>query len=169
LKHLVKLGECNALLHDGNLLSLSFKGKNVKYPIIFKDSLKLLPSSLKKLSESFKVDNPKGIFPVLFNDINYKGVVPKIEFFKDIDLEKYSNYVKEFGNKKGGLWNFKKEAIDYCKLDCISLYQILEKFNQLIFEKFNINISKYPTLSSLAFTIYRTHYLSPLTLGVYIV
>jgi DNA polymerase type B, organellar and viral len=30
----------------------------------------------------------------------------------------------------------------------------------MIFEKFNINIHKYPTLSSLAFAIFRTHYLN---------
>jgi hypothetical protein len=33
------------------------------------------------------------------------------------------------------------------------------KFNELIFNLFEINIHKYPTLSSLAFAIFRTHFL----------
>jgi len=33
------------------------------------------------------------------------------------------------------------------------------KFNELIFERFEINIHKYPTLSSLAFVIFKTHLL----------
>ena len=59
---------------------------------------------------------------------------------------------------KGTHWNFKTEAIKYCELDCISLFQILSKFNQLIFNQFNINIGKYPTLPSLSFAIFRSHY-----------
>src|SRR5580693_2235467 len=53
----------------------------------------------------------------------------------------------------------KDETIRYCEIDCISLYQIIIKFNELIFEQFNINIHRYPTLSSLAFAIYRTLFL----------
>jgi hypothetical protein len=53
----------------------------------------------------------------------------------------------------------KDETIKYCEIDCISLYQIIIKFNELIFEQFKINIHKYPTLSSLAFAIYRTMFL----------
>jgi len=59
---------------------------------------------------------------------------------------------------KGTHWNFKTEAIKYCELDCISLFQILSKFNQLIFNQFNINIGKYPTLPSLSFAIFRSKY-----------
>jgi len=53
----------------------------------------------------------------------------------------------------------KDESIKYCNQDCISLYQIIHKFNILIYDKYHINIHKYPTLPSLAFGIYRTHYL----------
>src|SRR5216683_533584 len=51
------------------------------------------------------------------------------------------------------------EAIEYCGTDVVSLYQVIVKFNNLIFDLFKINIHKYPTLSSLAFAIYRTHFL----------
>src|ERR1700687_5795659 len=53
----------------------------------------------------------------------------------------------------------KDETIKYCEIDCISLYQIIVKFNDLIFKQFNINIHKYPTLSSLAFAIFRSNFM----------
>ena len=82
--------------------------------------------------------------------------VPEFSLFDKISLEEYSNYKDQFKNKA---WDFKEESEKYCILDCISLYQILSKFNQLIFNSFKINITKYPTLSSLAFGIFRTHFL----------
>jgi hypothetical protein len=59
----------------------------------------------------------------------------------------------------GKIWNFKEEAKLYCELDCISLYQVLTKFNTLIFNKFKLNINNYPTLPGLSFAIFRAHYL----------
>lgn len=56
-------------------------------------------------------------------------------------------------------WSLKEEAINYCKNDCISLHQIMTKFTELIFKNFKINISKYPTLPSLSFGIFRTLFL----------
>ena len=53
----------------------------------------------------------------------------------------------------------KDETIKYCIQDCKSLYQVLDKFNKLIFAKYNLNIHNNPTLSSLSFHIYRAHYL----------
>jgi hypothetical protein len=53
----------------------------------------------------------------------------------------------------------KNETILYCENDCISLYQIINKFTLLIYELFEISIHKYPTLSSLAYAIFRTHFL----------
>lgn len=53
-----------------------------------------------------------------------------------------------------------KETIKYCELDCISLYQIIDKFSNLIFNKFKVSIFKAPTLVSLTFLIYRTRYLN---------
>jgi hypothetical protein len=70
-----------------------------------------------------------------------------------ISLFEYNNYKDQYclSNKE---WNFREEAIKYCLIDCISLYQILSKFNHLIFKEFKINLIKYPTLSSLAFGIF---------------
>lgn len=51
------------------------------------------------------------------------------------------------------------ETLKYCELDCILLYQIIDKFSDSIFKSFRIDILKYPTLSSLAFAIFRSNFL----------
>jgi hypothetical protein len=58
----------------------------------------------------------------------------------------------------------KEEAIKYCKIDCISLYQILFKFNNLIFKLFSKNIHHFPTLSALAFDIFRSNFMKENTI-----
>jgi DNA polymerase elongation subunit (family B) len=53
----------------------------------------------------------------------------------------------------------KDETLKYCIQDCISLYQVINKFNILIFEQFNLNVHRFATLSSLALGIYRANFL----------
>lgn len=53
----------------------------------------------------------------------------------------------------------KAETIKYCNKDCIILWNVINTFNELIFEKFNLNIHRFQTLPSLAFGIYRSKYL----------
>ena len=107
------------------------------------DSLLMLPSSLINLCKSFSILTPKSIFPFLLTDINYKREVPDINLFDNISKEEYITYKESYINPKG-FGDFKVEAFAYCSIDCISLYQNLNKFNQLIFDHFKINIVKYP-------------------------
>lgn len=53
----------------------------------------------------------------------------------------------------------KNESINYCDLFCIKLLKVLSKFLTLIFERFKLDINKYPTLPSLSFAIFRSQYL----------
>jgi hypothetical protein len=156
VRYLAPLGLVDPIIHKGKIISCKFKLYESNYSVTFMDSYLLLPHSLNKLSKSFNIESPKSMFPVLFNELNYQGIVPNIEYFNNISLEDYSKYKEQFVNK---IWNFLEEAEKYCLLDCISLFQILNKFNQLIFDKFSINITKYPTIPSLAFNIFKTHYL----------
>jgi|ERR1700712_3979442 len=136
-----------------------------KYNIAFRDSLLMLPSSLRKLAIQFNVDN-KTIFPYNFVNnkfnsninLNYIGNIPQFKYFIDITIDQYNQYIKNFKNNKS--WSLKEEIIKYCLQDCISLYQIIYKFNYLIFNKYNLNIHNFPTLPGLAFGIYRAHYLN---------
>ena len=158
-KYLLKLGLVHPIIHNNRIISIDFNyGPNNKYQIKFRDSLLLLLNSLDKLSKSFSVKNPKIMFPIFFvneNNLDYIGEVPDIKFFKNIDLKSYKNYISNYN----GLWNLKYETIKYCNLDCISLYQILYKFNNMIFELFGKNIHHYPTLPSLAMGIFRSNFM----------
>jgi len=158
-KYLLKLGLVHPVIHNNRIISIDFNyGPDNKYQVKFRDSLLLLLHSLHKLSKSFSVENPKIMFPIFFaneNNLNYIGEVPNIKYFKDIDLKSYNNYISNFN----GLWNLRNETIKYCNLDCISLYQILFKFNDMIFELFGKNIHYYPTLPSLAMGIFRSNFM----------
>lgn len=138
LKVLNKIGNIHPTIKDGKLISINFfygtatgpEDKNNNYTINFYDSILLLQDSLRKLGKSFNVSTQKGNFdPTIVNESNYK------------------------------LSEMKREVIKYCIDDCISLHQILIKFNELIFKNFNINIKRYPTLPSLSFSNFRYNYL----------
>src|SRR6267378_1647051 len=156
---LLEFGIVIPKVRDGKIISLKLKlnvtGYNNK-TIIFNDSILLLPQSLRKLCESFGVDSSKGYFPFKFPNIFYTGVLPKFEYWTDISLSEYKLLDKSF---RGVEWNFKSEAIKYCKLDCQTLHQILVKFNELIFSNFKVNIQASLTLPSLAMRIYRALYM----------
>lgn len=160
LKYLVKLGNIKPIIHNGKFISVTIAyGDDNQYNIEFKDSILLLLYSLDSLCRSFKIDEGKSIFPHLFvneNNLDYIGDVPKIENFIDLSKNDYKKYLKKFISN---VWNLKNEAIKYCKIDCVSLYQIIYKFNSMIFKLFSLNIHRYPTLSSLAFAIFRAKFM----------
>ena len=116
----------------------------------------LLPHGLRELSNTFKIENPKSYFPFLLNDINYIGEFPSFKYFKNVAFKEYLLLKQNYKNK---LWNFKNESIKYCKLDCVALHQVLIKFNELIFNEFNVNPHNSLTLPSLAMRIYKTHFM----------
>ena len=150
------------LYKDGLFLSLTIKfGKKFSNSLTIRDSYLLLPSSLSKLGKSLDVKCQKDIYPYFFtkpHKLKYEGNVPDYDYFdhKKVYLSDYNNYVYRFKNSK---WNLKNETISYCEKDCVSLYQVIKKFSDLIFDKLKVSIFKAPTLASLTFMIYRTKYL----------
>jgi hypothetical protein len=126
--------------------------------IHFRDSQQLLINSLKNLAICFGVETQKSLFPYTFvneNNLNYIGNVPDLKYFDKVSKKDYNKYFEQYFNN----WNLKEETEKYNIIDCVSLYEIIIKFNNMIFDLFKINIHKYPTLSSLAFAIFRTHFL----------
>ena len=111
--------------------------------IQFKDSLKLLLSSLSKLAKYFELTDGKGIFPFDFampSNFNYVGTAPEYKYYSFngkplLSKDDYTNLIKESGSN----WNFKEQLKSYNIQDCIVLYNILNKFDQLIRTKFNFN------------------------------
>lgn len=162
MEALLNTGDVQVLINKGKLISIKYskKGnKNTSINLLILDSLQMLPVSLDLLSKSFKVESPKGIFPhslVGKNNLNYEGLIPHRSYFFNLDIDSYMEYCDKFTN---GIWNLKKEAIKYCQLDCISLHQVLIKYSNLIFNNFQLNITKFVSLPSLAFAIFRSNFL----------
>lgn len=82
---------------------------------------------------------PKGCFPFNLNDIYYSGTFPAFEYWTDNTNKEWETLKNNHGTR---MWSFQLEALNFCELDCKSLHEVLSKFNELIFEKFNINIHK---------------------------
>nr|YP_010691070.1 DNA polymerase [Phellinus igniarius]WBU93171.1 DNA polymerase [Phellinus igniarius] len=148
------------IIKNGKFINLKvLYGPNGSYIINFKDSYLLLPVSLSNLAKTFNVKTLKSVFPHNFvtkNLLGYVGSVPSFRFFDNISLTEYQSYCKNFINNN---WSLRNEAVKYCEIDCVALYQVIETFARFIFERFQINISSVSTLPSLALKIFRAHFL----------
>ena len=123
----------NLLIRDNNLLtiSISFEINDDKYKIHLHDSLLLLPASLEKLAINFGVES-KGNFD--FSKIN------------DAKTTEQLNLIRE-------------ELLAYNKQDCLVLYQVMFKYAENIWELYSLNLTQYPTLSSLSFAIFKSNFM----------
>jgi DNA polymerase type B, organellar and viral len=61
---------------------------------------------------------------------------------------------------ESNLLKYKDEVIKYCINDSVLLYNIIKIFNEQIYSNFQVGLSSSPTLPSLSFRIYRTHYMN---------
>ena len=116
----------------------------------------MLPLSLRKLCKAFDVPTPKSFFPVKLSDIDTqldKGI-PAYDFYDEYSLTREQWKIM---NDETVNWNFMEEAIKYCRIDCIALFDVLVAFNKLVFTDYNINIFDVLTLPSLAMRIFKTH------------
>lgn len=85
-------------------------------------------------------------------------LVPSDNFWYNVEKFELETIKHEFV-RDGKLWSFKEESLKYCKLDCACLYEVLVKFNKLIFKHFNINVHGSLSLPALAMKIFKVHYL----------
>ena len=134
LRILNKIGDIKPTFKDGRIISIKFKFKGLK--------TKKIIYSLNFFDSILLLPNSLRKLAKSFNVETQKGNFDTLKVNKD-------NFI-----------SFKKDVINYCIDDCKSLYQILSKFNDLIFENFNINIKKYPTIPSLTFVNFRTNHIN---------
>lgn len=158
MKVLIELGDVKPLIHNGKIISIQLQSENKKITLHFRDSYQILLSSLRKLGKAFNVDTVKGDFPHNFLntgiDLDYQGVTPDYKYFNSDELE-----LEDYNKLTSLSWNLRDEAIKYCIQDCVTLHQIMDKFNLIIFDQFGINVNDAVTLPSLTFKIFRTNYL----------
>ncbi len=152
---------------DNSLVSLNIKKKisikNSKGKLISQyktikllDSNLILNGSLRMLSKIFNSKVEKGYFPYKFiseNTLNYKGNVPHIKFFDNITINEYNKLFPV--NTE---YSVRTETKKYLNSDLLSLNEIMIKFAKMIFNDFNLNITKYKTISSLSLQIFLSNY-----------
>jgi hypothetical protein len=165
LKHLIPLiasgYKVEPIYHNGIIISIKliYKIGKINKTVVFKDSFLTLPASLRKLCTTMNIESQKGYFPFNLHDINYIGTFPAFKYFTDITNKEWS-HLKQVHIADGvRAWSFHNEAIKYCKNDCESLHQIIMKFNELFFNKFQINVHKSLTGPSLTMRMFKTHYM----------
>ena len=149
----------SCLYRDNKFITLTVVRKSDKAKIVIKDSNMIIPASLDKLSKTFNLDFKKDLFPYHFpnlDNLDYIGDVPDIKYFSDkVTLDLYNEYKSRFNGK----WGLRTELEKYCENDCRVLYLVIDEFSKLILNKFNIDIHKFPTLSSIAYNIFKANYL----------
>jgi DNA polymerase type B, organellar and viral len=149
-------------LIDNRILKLEIKvekdiytKKSGYYRIVILDSLKLLDDSLSNLCEAFGLEVVKGNFPHTFvnrDTLNYKGNTPSIEYWNDLNMDKYNQlYSKD--------WDLQKECLKYLDKDLISLYGIIYTFNKYVYENYGLQLTNCLTISRLALNIFLKNYL----------
>jgi len=99
VRNMLPLGSVQPLIYNGKLISIRLrlpKGKT----IIFKDSLLLLPNSLRQLCIAFNVLEHKTFFPFSLRNIFYKGLFPAYKYWcaghTGVSLEQYLEMKSEF-------------------------------------------------------------------------
>jgi len=132
--------------------------KNKTNKIVFKDSYKLQPMSIRNLIKAYGITSQKLFFPYRFmtiDKLNYEGKLPDKSFYENISDLDYHKLVDEFKDRN---WNLKDELLKYMKKDIVSLYQIIDKFSEEMYELENLNITSVSTLSSIALKTFLTNY-----------
>lgn len=96
----------------------------------------------------------KSIFPYKFalrDNLFYKGNTPNVSYYKDISAK---DSISIYSHN----WSFQDETIKYLENNLNSLYEILTKANNQLFEDYNINIMEASTISVLAVWIFLNKY-----------
>nr|AYE93374.1 DNA polymerase [Termitomyces sp.] len=121
-----------------SLTTKDTNNKNITKNIVFKDSYKILPLSIRNLIKTLVITTQKLYFPYLFmktDNINYEGKFPDKSFFYNISYLEYKKIAEEFKDKN---WILKDELLKYLKNDIVLLYQIIDKFSKEIYELENL-------------------------------
>jgi hypothetical protein len=157
---LSKVHSVGIMKRENKILSITIYNKKQNINLTIKDSFLLLPSSLKQLAKNFGTEVQKGMEPVLLqSEINYSNKEHSSLFAMN-DISHYGKEVEIIHNNSySNFLDWKQKVQLYCETDCISLYQVLIKFRDLIYSNFGILIDFNPTSPSVAFSIYKSGYL----------
>lgn len=156
IKNPFKFEEVKTRNSDVLSLKVTCYMNNSKEPnkIIFKDSMAILPFSLRDLGRNFEIKETKGYFPYVFcneKTLFYSGKTPDIEFYKGISSKEYKKLYKE-------AWSLKDECFYYLEKDLLCLYKIMIKANKTLHSLFSIDITNFSTIFDISMHIFLNKY-----------
>ena len=140
-----------------SILKNEIEGRKNK-SMVFKDSYKLLPMSLKSLIKAYKVETQKLLFPYSFlklDNLDYCGPVPSMKYYEGILKDDYIGIVNSF---KDNNWDLKHELIKYMRNDIVALYEVIDLFSKEMFDLENLDITSVSSLSSTALKTFLSNY-----------
>ena len=143
--------------NNDKYINISITHKEKRVSINLRDSLNILPMGLKDLGIQFNVLTNKVVEPVYNNPTDITNP------FQMKDLSHYNKEVLLISDFE--IWKYK--VIKYCETDCVSLYEIMTEFRDLVFHKWDLFVENYPTTASLSFGIFRRHYLEDGVIPIY--
>lgn len=168
------------------MISKKINTKNYKIKIV--DSYNILSHSLKDLCKAYKSETVKDIFPYEFmtkDTLFYIGDKPAISMYNDLNkvihnetprynvssLTNIIRYIEvtlnnieisinilHYDTIPNHNWSSELETIKYLGKDLISLYEIIDKFSDYVYLKYNVQVSNSLTISSLALGIFLSKY-----------
>lgn len=141
----------NVIMDDNNnIISLKLWKYNKSWiHLKLKDSLLLLNTSLYNLGKQINTEYRKDNFPYSFmtsETIYYKGVCPP---------DKYWNKPPK---NRVQIWDARVETLKYLENDLKTLYEVINKYADEIFKKYQINITDHNTISSLSLKIFQSNF-----------
>ena len=145
-------------------LTASYRGKKIK----FVDSYKIIPFALSKFKESFDLDNKygkkDGIAYEYYNENNNNKRIKTEEYKKYLSIEQQKEFTATIENEKSydeetKTFNPLEYYKEYLKLDCLTLKHGVQKFNKLISEVTNgeLSVYDYLTISSLSDSYFKNN------------
>jgi hypothetical protein len=137
----------NYLENDNNIIKLDFYNKK-GFNISFRDSKNFLEGSLNDLCKSYDTKTKKLNDTVKHDLINLKNCCLNSKIL--IEDKKIYDYTKE-----------------YLKNDCISLYEIITTFKDIIYKEHNLNIDNILTNAGIARNIFFKNYYNPIKTPIY--
>ena len=140
----------------------------------FIDSLSFLPMPLKKLPQTFGLENTlqKGNFPFLFNTIgneDYCGKWPDQKYY-DLDflpVNEREQFLIWYEKQKDKTFNFKYEIEKYCRSDTNILLRCVMLFRELFMKVSGLDpLSRSITIAMSVMEVFKTKYLKQNILAI---
>lgn len=148
----------NLVYHASKLYSLTiyFNNKHIE----LRDSLAIIPNKIANFKTMFKLneESEKDLMPYELvtkkafeeNSLNLKDIK---EYYEENKYEEFINQCNKYKCIKNDKIDLKKLTEMYCEKDVIILYKGLNKFYELAYEMFNINVLNYLTISGFSYAV----------------